>query len=279
MAYAPIDEPPAGERPGASGERADGHWVLHVDTDLDEVNRHWAELAAAGMVGAAEIDGRAAVYFTERVAVLSLRGRWEHVPDRDWHRRWRAGLTPVRAGRWTVTPSWLATGADDEVVIDPGQAFGTGHHETTALCLEALAATRLHDRTVLDVGTGSGVLAIAAARAGATVTAVDTDPLAVEAATANADRNRVRVTFVHGGVEHVAGRTFDVVVANLDSTTLATLAPALRDVVAPGGTLLASGVGNERSSEVDGALAAAGLHPIATHARAWTLLRAVRSSP
>jgi ribosomal protein L11 methyltransferase len=256
-----------------------GTWVLHLDADLDEVNRHWIELSAAGMVGAAEAGGRAHVYFPARVEGLALTGRWEHLVYRDWHERWRAGLTPVRAGRWTVTPSWLAAGAPHELVIDPGQAFGTGHHETTTLCLEALDATPLEGRTLLDVGTGSGVLAIAAARSGATVTAVDTDTLAVEAATANADRNGVRVTVAHGGVERVAGRAFDVVVANLDSATLATLASRLRDVLAPAGALIASGVGNERSDAVSSALEDVGLDVAATPGVEWTLLRAVRTGP
>lgn len=253
-----------------------GHWVLHLDADLEEVERHWAELSDAGMVGAAEVDGRAAVYFTERLEDLPVAGRWEHLAARDWHECWHAGLAPVRAGRWTLTPSWLATGAADELVLDPGQAFGTGHHETTAVCLEALDAIPLEGRTVLDLGTGSGVLAIAAALAGATVTAVDTDPLAVEAATGNAARNGARVTVAHGSVGVVAGRTFDVVVANLYSATLARLAPALRDVVASDGTLVASGVGNERSHEVRTALEHVGLDVVATAGDEWTLLRAVR---
>lgn len=253
----------------------DGRWVLHLDADLDEVNRHWAELTAAGILGAAEVDGRATVYFADRVDGLALPGRWEHLADRDWHERWRAGLTPVRAGRWTATPSWLATGAADELVIDPGQAFGTGHHETTTACLEALDAIPLAGRTLLDVGTGSGVLAIAAALSGATVTAVDTDPLAVEAAIANADRNGVRMTVAYGSVDLVA-RSFDVVVANLDSATLAALAVGLRDVMAPHATLIASGVVNERSDEARAALEDVELDVVATPGDEWTLLRAVR---
>lgn len=253
-----------------------GHWVLHLDADLDEVNRHWAALSAAGMVGAAEVDGRTAVYFTTRVEDLAVTGRWEHLADRDWHVCWRAALTPVRAGRWTVTPPWLATGAADELVIDPGQAFGTGHHETTTACLEELDAIPLAGRTLLDVGTGSGVLAIAAALSGATVTAVDIDPLAVEAATANADRNGARVSVTRGSVDLAAGRTFDVVVANLDSATLVALAAGLRDAMATGGTLIASGVGNERSAEIRTALEDVGLDVAATPGREWTLLRAVR---
>lgn len=251
-------------------------WVLHVDGDLDEVNRHWPELSGAGMVGAAEVDGRADVYFPERVDGLTLLGRWEQVPDRDWHERWRAGLTPVHAGRWTVTPSWLATGEDDELVIDPGQAFGTGHHETTLACLAALGAVDLAGRTLLDVGTGTGVLAIAAARAGAHATGVDTDPLAVEAATANAGRNDVAVEVLAGDIDLIAGRRFDVVVANLDSDTLQSVAGQLQAALADDGLLLGSGVSNERADEVAATLRAAGLDVEPATGGEWSLLRGRR---
>ncbi|CAN5875158.1 50S ribosomal protein L11 methyltransferase [soil metagenome] len=265
-------------------------WALHVTGDLDEVNRHWAALDAAGMRAAAEVDGRAIVYFDDRCADPPIAGRWEHVADRDWHERWRAGLTPVRAGRWTVTPSWLTAGGQtsgsgsdrshgDELVIDPGQAFGTGHHETTVACLEALDEVPLAGRTVLDVGTGTGVLAIAAARAGATATAVDVDPLATAAARDNAARNQVDISVCTGGVEHVAGRTFDVVVANLDSATLMSVASALRSALAGGGLLIASGVSNERSDEVTTALTSVGLAVTATAGTEWSLLRARRGGP
>jgi ribosomal protein L11 methyltransferase len=255
-----------------------GHWLLHLDADLDEVNRHWAVLTAAGMTGAAEVGGRATVYFADRVDTLALSGRWEYLADRDWNARWRAGLTPVQAGRWTVTPSWLATGAPDELVIDPGQAFGTGHHETTTACMGALDGIPVRGLALLDVGTGTGVLAIAAALAGATVTAVDTDTLAVEAATANAARNGADVSVAHGSVDLVRGRIFDVVVANLDSAALAALARPLHDVLAPHGTLIAGGVGNERCDEVRVALEGAGLDVVATPGDAWTLLRGARAS-
>lgn len=251
-------------------------WVLHVDGDLDEVNRHWPELADAGMVGAAEVDGRADVYFPRRVDGLALRGRWEEVPDEDWHERWRAGLTPVLAGRWTVTPSWLATGDDAELVVDPGQAFGTGHHETTLSCLAALDGLELDGRTVLDVGTGTGVLAIAAARCGATATGVDTDPLAVEAATANAARNGVAVEVLAGGIDRVAGRRFAVVVANLDSDTLQSVAEQLHAALTDDGVLLGSGVSNDRAAEVTATLRAAGLDVTAAAGGEWSLLRGHR---
>lgn len=250
--------------------------MLHVDAPLDQVNRHWPVLTAAGLRGAAEVDGRTTLYFPARVAVPGVDGRWERLADQDWHRRWREGLTAVRAGRWTITPSWLATGADDELVIDPGQAFGTGHHETTTGCLRALSALDLRGRTVLDVGTGTGVLAIAAATAGARVTAVDIDPLAVAATRANATANGVPVTVVAGGVDAV-DTVFDVVVANLDSATVVATAAGLRAAVRADGQLIVSGVSNERRGEVTAVLTRAGLTVDATPGAEWTVLRCRRA--
>lgn len=264
-------------------------WALHVNGDLDEVNRHWAALDAAGMRAAAEVDGLAIVYFDSRCDEPPIDGRWEHVADRDWHEQWRAGLTPVHAGRWTVTPSWLATGGqtsgsgsdrshDDELVIDPGQAFGTGHHETTMACLEALDDLPLAGRTMLDVGTGTGVLAIAGARAGASVTAVDVDPLATTAARDNAACNQVDISLLTGGIDRVAGRAFDVVIANLDSATLISVADALHRALACDGLLVASGVSNARSDEVTAALTSVGLVVTVRPGVEWSLLHARRAA-
>lgn len=254
-------------------------WALHLDADLDEANLAWAALTAAGMVGAAEVDGRAAVYFAQRPTAAPLPGRWERVADRDWHERWRAGLTPVRAGRWTVTPPWLSTAAADELIIDPGQAFGTGDHETTRQSLDALDGVALPERTVLDVGTGTGVLAIAAARGGAWVTAIDIDPLAVAAARDNAHRNGVTIEVLAVGIDDLAGRTFDVVVANLDSATLIASAPALHAALAVDGLLIAGGVSNVRGDEVCAALERSGLRVQRAAGTEWSLLRGERAGP
>lgn len=254
-------------------------WVLHAAADLDEVNRHWDDLSAAGMLGTVEVDGRTDVYFPDRVADLDLTGEWEEIPDQDWNARWRASLTPVHAGRWVICPSWHATGADTELVIDPGQAFGTGHHETTAACLRALDDVPLEGRRVLDLGTGTGILAIAATRRGAHVLAVDVDPLAITAARANAEANRVSFEVRLGGIEVAAGAQFDVVTANLDSATLIDLANPLAETVAAGGTLIASGVGNERATRVAGALHHAGLRVSISSGAEWSLLRGHQATP
>ena len=144
-------------------------------------------------------------------------------------------------------------------------AFGTGLHPTTRLCLAALERLADHGgvegRAVLDVGCGSGILAIAAVRLGAaSALGVDTDPIAIEATTANARRNRIarRIRAREGTVPTGDG-PFDVVLANLIASLLVRLAPELRAELAPGGTLLASGIFADREAEVRDAFEGAGL--------------------
>lgn len=248
-------------------------WALHTDLDLDTLNLRFPELEAAGLLGIVEEDGRATAYFPHQVDHLGLDGRWEAVADQDWHAAWQQRLEPVVVGPFTIAPPWRANPGPGVVVIEPGQAFGTGHHETTTGCLAALCELTLAGRAVLDVGTGSGVLAIGAALLGATkVVAVDTDPLAVEATTHNATVNEVELLVVEGSVPDVPAGRFDVVVANLDTAALVTLAGELVGRLAPGGALIVSGVGIERAGEAVEAFAAAGLAVIPRPGREWVVL-------
>ncbi len=185
-------------------------------------------------------------------------------PERDWQAAWKATIAPVRAGRTVVVPSWLAAGhvpGEDELtlVLDPGQAFGTGHHATTALCLELLdeldLAGGLRGRGVLDIGCGSGILAITAAARGAVATAVDLDPDAVAVTRANASANGVGVTAQVGAVEDLQ-LTGEVVVANLISDVVRDNATHL--LAATGDRLLVSGITEERAVDVLEALVTAG---------------------
>ena len=150
----------------------------------------------------------------------------------------------------------------NEIVIDlsPGLAFGTGQHQSTRLALKLLAQTEVAGKTILDLGTGSGILATAAAKLGAQkVHAVDTDPLAVEAARETARRNAVadRVTVEEGSIP--PNHRYDLVLANLTADLLQALAPQI--AAATTGTLIASGFLHTRHPEVTAALATAGLHP------------------
>ena len=166
------------------------------------------------------------------------------VDDKDWLESWKAEFVPIRIGAFLVRPTWSEAVAGDsvELVLDPGMAFGTGLHPTTQQCLEALSMLPLEGKSVLDVGTGSGILAIAAAKRGASpVVAVDTDSLAVGAARENAVRNGVAIPVGEGSAADVPGR-FDFVIANIVSPVLQRIAPDLAARLSGGGTLLVAGI-------------------------------------
>ncbi|HYD39716.1 MAG TPA: 50S ribosomal protein L11 methyltransferase [Anaeromyxobacter sp.] len=227
-------------------------------------------------------------WFTHResatAAAAALGGQVAEVADQDWGESWKRGLEPLSIGRVWVRPSWIETPAPAgaaEVILDPGMAFGTGTHPTTALCLAALSDL-LGARpaaTVLDVGTGSGLLAIAARKLGAReVRANDNDPVAVEVARENAARNGAAVTIGVEPLGEIPGR-FDLVVANILANTLVELAPELAAHVAPGGVAIVSGILVPQEDEVRAAYAAAGLAPLPAQDRRdgeWSLLAFAR---
>jgi ribosomal protein L11 methyltransferase len=172
----------------------------------------------------------------------------EHVVGDGWRDGWRKYFKPMRvAEHLVVKPSWepFEAAPDDLVItLDPGQAFGTGTHESTQLLLAALPGhVRAGDR-VLDIGTGSGILAIACVLLGAEhVTALDVDPLAVSATTENSLANSVShaIAVSTAPVETVTER-FPLVLANIEARVLVPLAAAVSERVLPGGTLFLSGL-------------------------------------
>ncbi len=182
------------------------------------------------------------------------------IADEDWLESWKSQFTPIRIGPFFVRPSWSTARAEGlEIVLDPGMAFGTGLHPTTRQCLEAVGELDVAGRSVLDVGTGSGILAVAAAKRGAArVVAVDVDPLAVRAATENALRNDAGVEVALGSAADVPG-AFGVVLANLVADVLVRIAGDLRARLAPGGALVCAGIVREKEELVTRALAGAGL--------------------
>lgn len=186
------------------------------------------------------------------------------VYQEDWDVSWREFFGVVEpGGRLIIVPSWIEhEPAPGQLVIhlDPGQAFGTGHHETTRLCLLALERHLQPGDAVLDVGTGSGVLAIAAVLLGAArVVAIDIDPLAANVARENCERNGVleRVAVSAGTLEPGHEGRYGLVVANISTAANIALAPAFAAVTLPGGTLLLSGILARDAAEVVAALEAA----------------------
>lgn len=164
-------------------------------------------------------------------------------PNRDWIEAYRAGIKPVRCGTFYVRPSWEAPQEDAiDLVIDPALAFGSGSHETTASCLEALGNYVQRGDYVADIGCGSGILGIAAAKLGALVDACDTDPLAVESARKNFQINHAEYRTVLQGSAAGFSDTYDLVAANIVADILVLIAKDLKRLIKPGGLLILSGI-------------------------------------
>lgn len=190
------------------------------------------------------------------------------VAESDWAETWKEHYRPLRVGRrLVVAPAWLAPEAapgDVLVRLDPGMAFGTGTHPTTQLCLAALEDCLGPGQTVLDMGTGSGILAIAAAKLGAaSVLALDTDPVAVNVARENVVANGVgEIVKVEAGslARALEMGNWGLVICNiLSSVIIELLDEGLAGAVAPGGTLVLSGILESQAGEIKQAAQKAGL--------------------
>lgn len=184
----------------------------------------------------------------------------EVIADQDWERSWMDNFQPMRFGqRLWIVPSWHAAPEPDAVnlLLDPGLAFGTGTHPTTALCLEWLDGQDLQDCNVLDFGCGSGILAIAALLLGAKqAVGTDIDYQAIEASRDNAERNGIEASrFPLYLPEQLPAEQADVVVANILAGPLVALAPQITSLVKPGGRLALSGILAEQGEDVAAAYA------------------------
>ncbi|HOB90461.1 MAG: 50S ribosomal protein L11 methyltransferase [Bacillota bacterium] len=196
----------------------------------------------------------------------------ELMDDSEWQDEWKRGFQPLRLSeRITVVPAWeQVTRRPGEIVVrlDPGMAFGTGSHPTTVMCARMLERSVRPGCRVLDLGTGSGVLAILSAFLGsAQVTAVDIDAVAVEKAMQNVELNELTdVVAVRQGdlVEGIEG-SYDVVVANIVADVIIRLLPDVNRVLAPDGKLIVSGIIEERKDECLGAALAEGLEVVEVH--------------
>ena len=257
------------ETPGAPAQlRAFFPATAGADTLAGRVDGYLAALRALGHTAAT----------TARLAPLA---------DDDWTAAWREHFRPVAVGRrLVVLPPWEMRPPGDRLplVIEPGRAFGTGHHGTTGGCLTLLetVAEREHPARAIDLGTGSGILAVAAVRLGiARVLACDTDPDAVAAACANAERNGVRdrVDVVLADARALAAEPAPLVLANLLAAAHRALGVSYRRLVAPGGVLIAGGILDVEAEEVARALGPPGFAVEAeVHFDGWTTL-ALRHAP
>ncbi|WP_028774415.1 50S ribosomal protein L11 methyltransferase [Shewanella waksmanii] len=179
----------------------------------------------------------------------------EQVEDKDWEREWMDNFHPIQFGRrlW-ICPSWREVPDPQavNVMLDPGLAFGTGTHPTTALCLEWLDSLDLTDKPVIDFGCGSGILAVAALKLGANnVTGIDIDYQAIEASKANAERNGVADKLaLYLPEDQPENLQAEVLVANILAGPLRELAPLIAEKVTPGGLLALSGLLREQAEEI-----------------------------
>ena len=255
----------------AANQRPEGQWDI-----IDEAiaRRIGDDVKVTGYF---EVDGR----LSDRIAFIEselrrLRGmdlgmdlgKLTHlektVAEQDWTESWKAAFRPFRlGGHFVIKPSWehCETRPGDHVIeIDPGMAFGTGTHETTGLCVRLVEKYVKPGDRVIDIGTGTGILAIAAAHMGAKpVLATDLDAVAVRVAAEN-----VKINGFEGVIEtrcgdllQVVSETGDVVIANIIADVIVGLAAPVRARIADGGVFICSGISVERRQDVRDALAAA----------------------
>jgi ribosomal protein L11 methyltransferase len=258
----------AGEMPGLFAAWLDDFSPTAI-TDLDpgDAALVWRVFFATNEARAAAAHALAASTEWAGAAGASI-----DVDDEAWAERSQASLTAIRVDRIVVTPPWDQAGAaalarevppaDGEpivIVIEPSMGFGTGHHESTRLCLAALQRTPLTGRSVVDVGTGSGVLAIAAARLGAArVIALDDDRDALDSAAANVVLNGLPTGAVDARVGNVLAEALpaaDVILGNLTGALLRRAAATLIAAVAPAGSLIVSGFTEDERVAIEHALA------------------------
>jgi len=227
----PMLEPAPGETPLWSNTRVTG--LFEGGTDSDQLR---------------SLIDQALNTDTSRQLTLEI------LEDQAWERAWLKYFQPLRFGdRLWICPTGKRVDSEDSVVIrlDPGLAFGTGTHPTTALCLEWLDGAELQNKTLIDYGCGSGILAIAALKLGAArVIAVDHDPQAIIATISNAQQNNVSEQLLAVSSNDFQTQQADTVIANILANILVELAPQISQLVKPGGDLVLSGILQDQAAQV-----------------------------
>ena len=253
----PVFEPLPGETPLWSQTRVTG--LFSAQTDIEVVKQKLRQ--GLGCVALAEC-------------------RMETLEDRDWVRAWMDDYHSMRFGKrlWVCPPGQTPSGNEPVVLtLEPGLAFGTGTHPTTALCLEWLDSAPLKARTVIDYGCGSGILAIAAAKLGASrVWAVDIDPQALLASDQNAANNGVSDVIELATPENFPTVLVDVLLANILAGPLIALAPHFAQRVRVGGQLVLSGILEQQIEDVQTAFDSWFDFEVPCQREGWVLLLAKR---
>ena len=235
---------------------------LGVEAREDSLIAYFPETTDRGLI-LKELDLLRAL-FGNLVDPVTLTVEHTLLPDTDWNETWKKTFTPIDAGTlFTILPPWERPSGDRiPLTIDPGMAFGTGHHETTRSCIVLMEryAPTVDRARFLDLGTGTGLLAIAALKLGFTaILGVDIDPLAIEASKKNLALNSAgSIAFFVGGVADAPG-TYDMIAANLISGTLVELAGEIASRVGTPGVAILSGILAGQDDEVAEAMEQAGL--------------------
>ena len=254
-----------------SSKKSDGMWDM-IDED---VLKHMSEDVLVKAYFKSDASAPETLHLVEQklgeIAKMdmgfdmgSLELDTQGVREQDWAENWKKYYKPFRAGeRLVIKPSWEAyepKEGDLVLELDPGMAFGSGTHETTSMCLELLEDAMHGGESVIDVGTGSGILAIGAAMLGAKdVLAIDIDPVAVRVAKENIEHNHLsdRVRAVEGNLLASSDGVCDLCVANIIADVICMFAQPLVDHIVPGGLFICSGIIKEREQDVVNALTAA----------------------
>ena len=253
------------------------------------------ELTEAGAVGILDEGQHFLAYFTEPVdkelilklvnALFARSGlpfpavSWETIHDQDWAEDWKKTWSSFPIGsRFFLIPSWLSPECPPDrfpIYLDPGQAFGTGTHETTQLTLEAMEQRLEPGQTVFDVGTGSGILAIAAALLGAgTVLGCDVDPVSIEVAVENCRRNnQENIGLMCGSVDAVAPDAVDLILCNLTADAIAGILRDAARILRAGAFAIFSGILTWQCADVKDALEKLGYSVLQETSRGeWSVL-------
>jgi ribosomal protein L11 methyltransferase len=232
-----------------------------------------ADLWEAGVAGITETPEGLRAFFEDEADRAALQtqfgGAIEETEERDWVAESHEYLQPMRVGaRFFLVPEWRDDPAPEDRIrirVNSGLAFGTGAHESTRLCLEALEELIKPAMTVVDIGTGSGILAEAAKRLGAgRLIACDIDPLAIDVARENFATAGLEIELFEGSVQKVESGIADLAIGNLSPAWLALLAPDFARIIKPDGTILLSGLEASDVERVQERLEAAGLKIVET---------------